>query len=451
MTAPRFRDIVAWDALVAPGIVVCKDGALLGAWEVQGIDTGRVGLEEQQALRGEIARALGTLEGGEMLWTLWQRRPWRPRSLLAASGDAVLDHLAAETNARFAAPGRVWSDSFTLWFRAAPPPGFGLEAGARLAAALAGFERRRRHIEGWLDPVLGLERIDGTATDHTGAPPAEILCRLADLAGTPRSAPRLAGLPIALDALIAPELYQPVTSGPVICSGGRLAVMSLCGEREQYAPAPLEPLQNLALPFTWVTRYGAYSQGEARETLGWLRKLRRQAAADLLANIEGSSSGERNLHEDRLLVESDRTRAEIERGEAGYGRWCSTLILRSEGAAGEGLGARVQALREALQPTGFVLRHESGGAVATWLAALPGHAHALPREVMVPAQVAADCMPVRGLGRAHRPSALLPPDTPPLLPAVTFAGTLHPFNLHVGDVGHTLVFGPTGALPSYLA
>ena len=30
MTAPRFRDIVTWDALVAPGVVVCKDGALLG-------------------------------------------------------------------------------------------------------------------------------------------------------------------------------------------------------------------------------------------------------------------------------------------------------------------------------------------------------------------------------------------------------------------------------------
>ena len=440
MSAARFHDIIAWEALVAPGVIACKDGGLVCAWQVRGIDTGRMPLDVQQAERGTLARAFGTLEGGETLWTVWQRRPWTPRPLLSAGGDAVLDTLAAETNAIFARPGLLWQDSFTLWLRVAPARG-------PLAPALEAFERRRRHIEGWIDPVLGLARVD--AEGVSADPPAAIIGLLADLVGTPRSAPRLAGLPIALDALIAPALYQPRLTGPLISSGHPLAVLSLTGERERYGPAPLEPLQNLAAPFTWVTRYSAYSLGEARATLGWIRKLRRQSAADLMANVEGSGTGERNLYSERLLAESDVTREAIERGDTGYGRYISTLILRGDGEAG-GLAGRRQALVEALQTTGFGLREERAGAVATWLASLPGHDHPLPREVMVPAAVMSDCMPVRGLDTPHRPSPLLPPETPPLLPAVTFAGTLHPFNLHVGDVGHTLVFGPTGTGKSVL-
>jgi len=45
---------------------------------------------------------------------------------------------------------------------------------------------------------------------------------------------------------------------------------------------------------------------------------------------------------------------------------------------------------------------------------------------------------------------LLPPDTPALLPAIASDGTLHAFNLHVDDVGHTLIFGPTGTGKSVL-
>ncbi len=442
MIAARFRDIVAWDALVAPGVVVGKDGSLLAAWALRGIDTGRFSLEAQQALRGELARGLSALRSGETLWTVWQRRPWMPAPLLAETGDDALDILAVETNAIFAEPGLVWQDSFTLWLHAAPE--------GPLTTALESFGARRRLIEGWFDPVLGLTRADAPSDTPY---PAEIIRKLAGLAGVPRPAPRLGGLPIALDALIAPDLDQRHADGPITCSGRPLAVMTLSGEREDYAPAPLEPLQNLPLAFTWVTRYRALSRGGARRKLFRKRKELKQSAADFAANIEGSGTGDRSVYGDRLVAETEITREAIERGEEGHGDYLSVLtIFGDPGAPPESLTPAVQNLREAVQRTGFVLRHEGAGAVATWLATLPGHANPLPREVMVRAQVMADCSPVRGLapGARHCPSPLLPPETPALLPAMTSAGTLHHLNLHVGDVGHTLVFGPTGTGKSVL-
>ena len=37
LTRPRqtFSDLLNWGAAVAPGVVVCKDGSMLAAWEIR--------------------------------------------------------------------------------------------------------------------------------------------------------------------------------------------------------------------------------------------------------------------------------------------------------------------------------------------------------------------------------------------------------------------------------
>ena len=51
MTARRFVDVLNWGALVAPGVMACKDGSLLAGWEVTGIDSESM---EPEALAGEL-------------------------------------------------------------------------------------------------------------------------------------------------------------------------------------------------------------------------------------------------------------------------------------------------------------------------------------------------------------------------------------------------------------
>ena len=447
MTALRFHDVVAWDALVAPGVIINKDGSLLSAWRARGIDTGYLAADGLQAHRNKLEQGLSTLRADETIWMVWRRRNWTPRPLLADVGDKVLDTLAIETNGIFQEQGQLWEDELLIWLCIKSP------AYARgLEVALETYDGRRRLLEGWLSPILGLTRVDGQR--HSHRPPTSIVSELGKLAQSPRAAdPRLAALPVALDALLAPDVQQPRANGPMYCSGKQLLVMTLTGEREDYRPSPLQPLQDLDIGFTWITRYQGFSRTQAREALFWRRKQLKQSAADFGANIEGSTTGDRSVYADQLVADTEVTRAAIERGEEGHGHFLSVLLMREEDWSRDADGsAPLQRLNEAVQQTGFVVRHETAGAVATYLAVLPGHAHGVPREVMVRAQVMADCSPVRGYdaGSPTCPSPLMDKGTPALLPAMTSARTLHHFNLHVGDVGHTLLFGPTGTGKSTL-
>ena len=56
-------------------------------------------------------------------------------------------------------------------------------------------------------------------------------------------------------------------------------------------------------------------------------------------------------------------------------------------------------------------------------------------------------MPISAVwaGESVNPSALMPPNSPPLVQAATSGGTPFRLNLHYHDVGHSLLVGPTGS------
>ena len=60
MTERRFIDILNWGALLAPGVIGCKDGSLLAGWEMTGIDTESL---EPDALAGRLAHVGYALSG----------------------------------------------------------------------------------------------------------------------------------------------------------------------------------------------------------------------------------------------------------------------------------------------------------------------------------------------------------------------------------------------------
>ncbi len=91
---------------------------------------------------------------------------------------------------------------------------------------------------------------------------------------------------------------------------------------------------------------------------------------------------------------------------------------------------------------------ETVNAVEAWLGSLPGHVYANVRQPPVSTLNIAHMIPLSavwaGPARRHASRA------PPLFFARTEGSTPFRFSLHVGDVGHTLVVGPTGAGKSVL-
>jgi type IV secretion system protein VirB4 len=86
-------------------------------------------------------------------------------------------------------------------------------------------------------------------------------------------------------------------------------------------------------------------------------------------------------------------------------------------------------------------------AVEAWRGSIPGDGYRNVRRVLLHTLNLADLLPITSVwaGLKENPSRLMPKNTPPLLFGATTGATPFRFNLHVSDLGHTLVCGPSGA------
>src|SRR5439155_25898392 len=109
-------------------------------------------------------------------------------------------------------------------------------------------------------------------------------------------------------------------------------------------------------------------------------------------------------------------------------------------------------LLNTLADAGFTGRVETVNALDAYLGSLPGHGYPNLRRPLLSTRNIADLLPLTSVwpGLAHNPSPYFPAASQPLLWAKTAGATPFRLNIHDSDVGHTLVFGPTGAGKSIL-
>jgi len=105
-------------------------------------------------------------------------------------------------------------------------------------------------------------------------------------------------------------------------------------------------------------------------------------------------------------------------------------------------------VERAIQNRGFVAISESFNAVEATLGSLPGHVYANVRQSPISTQNLAHLMPVSAVWAGPARNDHL--GGPPLMMTRTDGATPFRLNLHVGDVGHTLIVGPTGSGKSVL-
>lgn len=105
-----------------------------------------------------------------------------------------------------------------------------------------------------------------------------------------------------------------------------------------------------------------------------------------------------------------------------------------------------------IRKLGFATRVETVNAMEAWLGSLPGHVIPNVRRPLVHSLAVADMAPlsIAWPGLPENPCPFYEEGSPPLLQGATSGATPFRLNLHVGDLGHTLVFGPTGAGKSVL-
>ncbi len=109
---------------------------------------------------------------------------------------------------------------------------------------------------------------------------------------------------------------------------------------------------------------------------------------------------------------------------------------------------KLRLVEKVVQGRDFTCTVEGMNAIEAWLGSLPGHVYANVRQPPVSTLNLAHLIPLSAVwAGAERDEHF---GDAPLLYGKTEGSTPFRFSLHVGDVGHTLIVGPTGAGKSVL-
>ncbi len=118
------------------------------------------------------------------------------------------------------------------------------------------------------------------------------------------------------------------------------------------------------------------------------------------------------------------------------------------GTSREEVEERTRAVERVINGRGFTTIRETLNAVEAWLGSLPGHVYANVRQPILHTLNLAHLVPISSVWAGDAWNDHFSDRA--LTEAQTEGTTPFRLNLHVGDVGHTLIIGPTGSGKSVL-
>ncbi|WP_454919103.1 conjugal transfer protein TrbE [Xanthobacter sediminis] len=448
-TAARLADYLPWAALVGAGVVLNKDGSLQRSARFRGPDLDSAVPAELIAFAGRLNNAFRRLGSGWSIFVEAQRHPAGsyPESVFPDAAAALVE---AERKADFEEAGRHFESSFVLTFAFLPPADDATRTESwlyegREQAGVDPHDVLRSFIDR-TDRILQL--LEGTMPECRWLDDAETLTYLHSCISTKRHRVRVPETPMYLDALLADE---PLTGGLAPKVGtAHLRILTVVGFPSATTPGILDELNQLAFPYRWSTRAILLDKTDATRLLTKIRRQwfakRKSIAAILKEVLTNEASVLVDSDADNKAVDADLALQELGADFAGIAFVTATVTVWDEDprAADE----KLRAVEKILQGRDFTTITETINAVDAWLGTLPGHLYGNVRQPPVSTLNLAHMIPLSavwaGPGRDEHFGA------PPLLFGKAAGSTPFRFSLHVGDVGHTLVIGPTGSGKSVL-
>ena len=440
-----FADFLNWGALVGPGVVVCKDGSFLAGWQVRGLDTESLDPEILDALLARIARGIASFGERDAFWMRLDRRQFNgSHDDLTGQLPLAVRLLERESRGRLL-DGALYTNTLHLCLQHLPE-----DKSLGVAKQVAAFEQLAHGLEIRLGRALKLTRLSAETVQRAAGPDLRTDGLVNHLASALSGEVRRARMPertehMFLDALLAVDFEQASLNSFPRINGRPCAVLSIEGLPAEYPPEALAQLEMLNMEYAWVSRFVPQSRAKTKAIVTDMRKQWRQSAASISSQAAYGGGGDRDVHADAMAAEIDTVIADIGTG-MNYGAFASTLtVFGAWNETADDLMQAVELVRATLQDVGFAVREERHAAAEAFLGALPGHRHRRPRDVFISGRNFADLMPIRTLwkGEDYCPSPLYPKKSPTLMLGRASSGELFRFNIHHGEVGHTMVFGPT--------
>ncbi|MFN4017949.1 MAG: conjugal transfer protein TrbE [Reyranella sp.] len=448
-TATRLADFLPWAALVGEGVVLNKDGSFQRTARFRGPDLDSAVAAELVAVASRLNNAFRRLGSGWAIFVEAQRHEAAsyPASRFADAASALVD---AERKADFEEADAHYESSYFLTFLYLPPAEDAARAetwlyegrqqsGVDPHEALAAFIDRTNRV---------LQLVDGFMPECRWLDDGETLTYLHSSVSTKRHRVRVPETPIYLDALLADE---PLTGGLEPRLGAaHLRVLTINGFPTATTPGILDDLNRLAFPYRWSTRAILLDKTDATKLLTRIRRQwfakRKSIAAILKEVMTNEASALVDTDAANKAADADMALQELGADYAGQAYVTATVTVWD--ADPRTADEKLRLVEKVIQGRDFTAMSETINAVDAWLGSLPGHVYANVRQPPISTLNLAHMIPLSAVWAGPERDEHF--GAPPLLYGKTEGSTPFRFSLHVGDVGHTLVVGPTGAGKSVL-
>jgi len=448
--ADRLADHLPWAALIAPGVVLNKDGSFLRVARFRGPD-----LESatEAELVSACARANNVLRRFGTGWALYFEAERREALGYPASHfpDAASWLVDEERRAGFENAGQHFESRYHLTLTYMPPVDQADTAGRALVERSDDMKGRdwRQALAAFIaETDRALDLLSGFMPDVRALDDAETLTFLHGTISARRHVVGVPETPMYLDGVLADT---PLTGGLEPKLGDQhLRTLTILGFPNVSRPGILDALNHQDFGYRWVTRFIALDKTDATKALTRLRRQwfnKRKSVTALLREVIYNQPVQLlDSDADNKMVDADLALQALGGDHVAFGYLTTTITVAD---ADRGAAERkVRAVERIVNGLGFTTIRESINAVEAWLGSLPGQIYANVRQPLVHTLNLAHLMPLSSVWAGPVRNAHL--DGPPLLYAETSGST--PFRLatHIGDVGHMLIVGPTGAGKSVL-
>ncbi len=445
----RLADFLPWAALAGPGIVLNKDGSFQRTASFHGPDLDSAVPAELVAVAGRLNNAFRRLGSGWAIFVEAQRHAAGiyPTNRFPDAASALVD---AERKADFEEAGAHFESSYFLTFAYLPPA----EDAARAEMWLyEGREKTgidpREVMTGFADRTDRLlHLIEAFMPECRWLDDGETLTYLHGCVSTHRHRVRVPETPMYLDALLAD---QPLAGGLEPRLGAQhLRVLTITGFPTATTPGLLDELNRLAFLYRWSTRAILLDKTDATKLLTKIRRQwfakRKSVAAILKEVMTNEQSVLMDTDASNKAADADLALQELGADYAGIAYVTATVTVWD--ADPRVADEKLRLVEKVVQGRDFSAMVETINAVDAWLGSLPGHVYANVRQPPISTLNLAHMIPLSAVWAGPERDEHF--GAAPLLFGKTEGSTPFRFSLHVGDVGHTLVVGPTGAGKSVL-
>lgn len=452
-------DLLYYSTIVDSGVMLLKNGALLSGFWYIGSDQESSTVAEMDYLCSIVNRAMKMFDKGWMVHVESVRKPSAgyPNGYFTEPINILIDE---ERRAAYETEGAHFETKHAMFFTYFPPL---IERSAlskmfkwvmgeknteredHLKKSIRDYKQR---ISDFIDVLTSTQQIKVQRMVYNEEKNTCGLTQALNYIINARWHPaRLPEVPSFIDVLLARDLF---VGDPIVYDDKYISVVSTMEYPHESWAGMLYELSLLPFEVRFSNRFIFTDYRESRGRLDSLRRKWSQRTQSFLSQIFQNDRAPVNQDAVRMVDDVDNAVESTDSGAIVLGHHTSVVLVRSDDK--ESLEEKTRAVVKIFERKGFVAKIERPNAMEALLGSYPGAGRENVRKPLINSLNLSNIIPLTTdwAGDEYCPCNQYPHLSPPLLQAAAVSSTPFRLNLHDGDVGHTLILGPTGSGKSTL-